>query len=44
MMMTVWNNMHLYELIMLSLIFGVWVFGIVSTCRELIKLWKEDEK
>lgn len=36
--------MHLYEIVLLSLIFGVWIFGVINTLKQLIKQFKEDER
>ncbi len=36
--------MHLYEIVLLCLIFGIWVFGVTNTLKQLIKQFKEDER
>ena len=36
--------MHSYEIIFLSLVSMVWVYSIVSTVRDIIKLKKENER
>ena len=36
--------MHSYEILVLSLISMLWVYSIVSTVRDTIKLYKENER
>lgn len=36
--------MHSYEILVLSLVSMVWVYSVVITLRDIIKLYKENER